>query len=101
MVIPIVITSLAAIPLAAVLLLVILRLVLRLHGLQLVAASKRKRDALVAGAKEGNARYEGRQEYISEEEDWETVEGEARTTIGQLSLDQDWNGIIGFFHPFW
>ena len=36
------------------------------------------------------------------EEDWETVEGYAAATAKNgKKADQDWEGLVGFFHPFW
>jgi len=38
----------------------------------------------------------------SEDDDWEKIEsyGAATSTNGSLA-DSDWEGIVGFFHPFW
>lgn len=37
-----------------------------------------------------------------EEDDWEQIE---RAMVGSAAngakADQDWHGIVGFFHPFW
>ena len=35
----------------------------------------------------------------SDDEDWEKVE--SSVSIGNLQNDEDLEGIIGFFHPFW
>lgn len=36
------------------------------------------------------------------DEEWENVEGYAAlTTAKNEKADLDWNGFIGFFHPFW
>ena len=38
----------------------------------------------------------------SEDEEWEKVESHVRGRAkGILQGDEDWQGIIGFFHPFW
>ena len=38
----------------------------------------------------------------SEDEEWEKIENHVRGGAkGVLQGDVDWQGIIGFFHPFW
>lgn len=38
----------------------------------------------------------------SEEDDWEKIEGNTRSTVtAEKRANEDWRGIIGFFHPFW
>jgi alpha-1,2-mannosyltransferase len=37
-----------------------------------------------------------------EDQDWERVEKNViRSAPNGLAVDDDWSGIIGFFHPFW
>jgi len=43
-----------------------------------------------------------RRSHKSEDDDWEKIEsyGAATSTNGSQA-DSDWEGIVGFFHPFW
>lgn len=47
-------------------------------------------------------RYFYRRSRKSEDDDWEKIEsyGAATSTNGSQA-DSDWEGIVGFFHPFW
>jgi hypothetical protein len=35
------------------------------------------------------------------DEEWEKVEKARSSDDGQQTKDGDWDGIVGFFHPFW
>lgn len=38
----------------------------------------------------------------SEDGDWEKVEGYAAGSVANgEKADHDWEGVVGFFHPFW
>lgn len=46
-------------------------------------------------------------EYVTEDvtnsvdDDWEKVDAVVGTAPNGQKLDRDWNGVVGFFHPFW
>jgi alpha-1,2-mannosyltransferase len=46
--------------------------------------------------------HEARQSKSEDEEEWERVEsyaaGQSRSSVTD---ENDWDGVIGFFHPFW
>lgn len=91
----VVIALLAAIPLIPVLLLLTLKFILNLVGQSLRAKTEPRRAALYAQSHREQSVYE--QKAVAEE-GWEKVEKEAST--GKTS-EQQWDRIVGFFHPFW
>lgn len=91
---------LATVPLLPLLALLALRVGLRLWGLSLNAASKDRRDAIHIQAQRDLRILEEKQNNIQEVEDgWEKVE-RAGTAANGRTPQEDWNGIVGFFHPF-
>lgn len=72
---------------------------LRRKTAQRRAALKSKSDAERAEAEEQ------RKSQSSEEEDWEKVgpsrSGSDAETKDEIKVDKDWDGVIGFLHPFW
>lgn len=81
-----------------------LRFSLRQLGLFLQSKTQARRDAIVNKVKSEQTKYEARygKPQSSSDEDWEKVGG----AIGKVAsregkVDENWEGIIGFFHPFW
>jgi len=80
----------------------------RLVGKHLESKTRSRRETILQQAKEESARQPlQREKRKSEDLDWEKIEGKAKPqpeeeARKQPSLpDPGWDGIIGFFHPFW
>lgn len=79
------------------------------HGLHAVGWSIRRktggrRELILARVQEEERDYRSKQNKSpKEDEDWEKVEGYATGTApnGELPQDEEWDGVVGFFHPFW
>ena len=90
----------AVIPLLPLLALVFLRISIRLWGLSLQAKSRDRRDAIFIQTQRDQRVLEEKQDSSQEDEEgWEKVERAGTAPNGQIPQD-DWQGIIGFFHPF-
>lgn len=76
----------------------------RAWGCHLIKKSSALRKALLAKVKldEEHETSKTRRSPKSDDEDWENVESDVSGTVpnGQKA-DDNWEGIIGFFHPFW
>ena len=100
MAISILVGLLAVIPLLPLFALFFLRICLRLWGRSLHANSKDRRNAILIQTQRDQRVLEEKQDDTHEDEDgWEKVERAGTAANGQLPQD-DWQGIVGFFHPF-
>lgn len=81
----------------------ILRFLAELVGQHLRRASRTRRELLLARvATESKSHEAERKNRQSEDDDWEEVGTNAtRTPVDSGKTDRDWDGIVGFFHPFW
>ena len=45
----------------------------------------------------------GKEKERRDSDEWETVDSYATGTAknGEKAVDAEWDGIVGFFHPFW
>ena len=94
---------LAAVPIVALLTPFLLILLLRIWGKFLQAGSSDRRYAIYAHAKDAlkNSKDRDRRKQTQDnDDDWEKVESTASAPNGEVPKG-DWEGIIGFFHPFW
>ena len=96
---------LALIPLLPSLVKYFIQYILRAAGYLLRRKTQGRRE-LILGAVRREAedfRSGVEQPRSVEDEDWEQVEKDAAHTIRNdgLGRDADWDGVIGFFHPFW
>jgi len=80
----------------------------RAIGNYLKSRTQDRRDTLLNLARQENEKQPPsihHQKPKSEDLDWEKVEGKVLERQNdqkeQLTPDPTWNGIIGFFHPFW
>ncbi len=76
----------------------------RAFGCYLIKKASKRRKALLANAKleENHGIINLRSSARSDDEDWEKVDSEvSRIGIHGEKTDDDWEGIIGFLHPFW
>lgn len=83
----------------------VIPLAFRCFGFALRRRSRGRREILRSRVELEEDSYRAQKLRLSktEDEDWETVEGYASSQQkGSGSSDEsDWDGIIGFFHPFW
>lgn len=75
----------------------------QLVGYRLRRASQTRRELLLERTATEQRKYDAEHKKSKrEEDDWEEIEP---STVGSAvnggKADQDWNGIVGFFHPFW
>ena len=73
-------------------------------GYYLRRTSRIRRELLLARAASEQRSYssENIETRSAEDDDWEEIEGYAAGTAANGGkADQDWKGIVGFFHPFW
>lgn len=79
----------------------VVRLIFRGIGYFIQRRSRGAREALRSRVRTEEASFRARQTR-TEDEDWEKVEGygsESDSVKG--SFESDWEGVVGFFHPFW
>jgi len=92
---------LAIIPLLPLVFLLLLKLTLRVLGWSIQRRSRERRGAITARIHRDKAALAVIQEISQEAEDgWEKIEKAGTAENGQPFQD-DWAGIVGFFHPFW
>lgn len=80
-------------------------LLVRLSGIaigkNIRARTQQRREALLARAEQDEKDFNASRKK-TEDEDWEKVgsRSSGSSTPGDQQ-DKDWQGVIGFFHPFW
>ena len=76
-----------------------------LIGWSLRRRTSKRRELIVSRVKteEEASQADWRGPAETEDEDWEQIESHAAGTApnGELLREAEWEGIIGFFHPFW
>jgi alpha-1,2-mannosyltransferase len=73
-------------------------------GLYLQRSSRDRRDLLLARVVKEQRDYDAkhRDEDRKSEDDWEQVESSMTgSAVNGARAEEDWRGIVGFFHPFW
>jgi len=91
---------LAAVPIVPIILLALLEVSLWCLGFYLETSTRERRQAIRAQVNRDTAAVKQKQDTTSEEEEWEKARG-LQTTEKESSKGNGWDGIIGFFHPFW
>ena len=95
----------AAIPLIPFLVKILARRCLRFIGWSLQRRTSKRRELIASRVRSEEEAYQASQKGSSkaDDEDWEKVEGYAAGTApnGDLPRDVEWEGVVGFFHPFW
>lgn len=95
------ITFIAIVALLPVLGVGLVQLALRAVGWSLESQGQERRAAILAKVSKDRAAIAKDQvEQPDTEDDWEKVEKAGEAENGQ-PLQDDWHGIVGFFHPFW
>ena len=82
----------------------VVRRFLRWVGLLLRRKTRDRRQLLRSRVRGEEVSYRSRQEEQpkGDDEDWEKVEGySSGRSGGEGSAEDDWEGVVGFFHPFW
>lgn len=86
----------------------ILKLVLRSLGWSLKNKTNARRELILSQVRIEEEHYQETAQSAAsssagpEDDDWEKVDGTVPSIAGNgKPLGQDWEGIIGFFHPFW
>ena len=93
--------ALAVVPLLPLVFLLLIQLSLRGLGWSLQLRSRDKRAAIISRIQRDKIATARDQETLLEAEDgWEKIEKAGTAENGQ-PLKDDWEGIVGFFHPFW
>lgn len=100
-----IIALLAVIPLLPFLAKILVRRFLRSIGWSLQRRTRRRRELIISRVQAEEGRYQAarKAQPRADDEDWEKVDSYATGTApnGELPTDGDWEGIVGFFHPFW
>jgi len=92
---------LAIIPLLPFLGLWLVKLSMRVVGWSLESEGRDRRAAIIAKiVKDRNAVSAGHHLSVEADEGWEKIERTGTAENGQ-PLRNTWDGIVGFFHPFW
>jgi alpha-1,2-mannosyltransferase len=100
-----IIAVLAALPLMPFLVKILVRRSLRLVGWSLERKTSKRRELIVSRVRNEEDTYQSAPNSLpkADDEDWEKIESYAAGTApnGDLPTDVEWEGIVGFFHPFW
>ena len=80
-----------------------LRFFAELVGHRLRRSSRTRRELLLARVATETKNFEAEhQEKSSEDDDWENIGPAAiGSAVNGGKANSEWNGIVGFFHPFW
>jgi alpha-1,2-mannosyltransferase len=82
----------------------LVQLSLRCLGWALQAKSKDRRAAIISRVQQDREAALELQQHLQRETEaedgWETIEQAGTAENGKPSQDE-WEGIVGFFHPFW
>jgi alpha-1,2-mannosyltransferase len=96
----ILVISLAALPASGWLIPRAIGIVGRIIGFFLRRKTAGRRAQIVERAEEASRSIEAKEKRDSDE--WEHVESYLQDTVGNGEKGaKDWDGIVGFFHPFW
>jgi alpha-1,2-mannosyltransferase len=100
---PILLSLLVPALLATVFLPKTLRFAAELVGQHLRRSSRTRRELLLARVASETKTFEAQQKNKKkEDEDWEQVGNTPPSgTVKHGQADSEWDGIVGFFHPFW
>ena len=80
------------------------RFIFRSIGLYVQGKTKGRRDLIISRVRAEEEEYQAQRSKgtKAEDEDWEKVECyPAGTAPNGATEGEDWEGIVGFFHPFW
>lgn len=85
----------------------LLRLVLRGVGWLVQKRTRSRREYIISRVRADEEEHAARTKSASatnsgDEEDWEKVDTSSSSSgTAGINRNEEWNGIIGFFHPFW
>lgn len=95
-----IVAVLAILPLVPLLLIFLTRLCLRALGWLLQAQTKERRSAIISQVETEKAALLHDQPSQETEDGWERID-KSGTAENSKPLTDVWNGVVGFFHPFW
>ena len=97
-----IVALLAVVPLLPLVFILLVQLSLRFWGWYLQVHTSDKKAALVNSVKQERSETSEIQPTSQEEaeDEWEKVE-KAGTADNGKPVQDDWSGVVGFFHPFW
>jgi alpha-1,2-mannosyltransferase len=95
-----IVAALAVVPLLPLILIFLVQLLLRALGWYLLAQTTARKAAITTRVRAEQAALTEHQESQGEDDGWEKIE-ESGTAENGKSLQDDWSGVVGFFHPFW
>ncbi len=95
-----IVAVLAVIPLLPLILVFFTQLCLRTLGWYLQGQTKDRKAATIRRVKAEKPALLHNQISQEAEDGWETIEKLGTAENGKPFTD-DWNGVVGFFHPFW
>jgi alpha-1,2-mannosyltransferase len=96
-----IVAVLAIMPLLPFIFLLLIRLALGGLGWSLQARARDRRAAIVSRIqRDRDGVFESRQALQEADDGWERVEKTGTAENGKPSPDE-WDGVVGFFHPFW
>jgi hypothetical protein len=100
-----IIVLLAAFPLVPLLVKILVRRSLRLIGWSLQRRTSKRRELISSRVRTEEEGFQAdlQRSAKTEDEDWEQIESYAAGTApnGESPGDVEWEGVVGFFHPFW
>jgi alpha-1,2-mannosyltransferase len=100
-----IIALLTALPLIPFLVKILVRRSLRLVGWSLQRRTSKRRELIASRVRSEEQAYQSAQKGLpkADDEDWEKIESYAAGSApnGDLPTDVEWEGVVGFFHPFW
>jgi alpha-1,2-mannosyltransferase len=91
---------LAVIPVLPFVLIFFLQLSLRSLGWYLQSQTQERKAAIIAACTEGKSNAPRSETSEGSEDGWEKIE-KTGTAVNGKSEQDEWSGIVGFFHPFW
>jgi alpha-1,2-mannosyltransferase len=95
-----IVALLAVVPLLPFILILLVQLWLRALGWHLQANARERKAAIVRRVEAERAAVTEHRGSQEAEDGWEKIEKSGAAENGKPLLDE-WNGVVGFFHPFW
>jgi hypothetical protein len=97
-----VLTALVFLPILPV---IFIPLALRCLGLYLQSSTRQRRETILVEVRREDTASAARNQtpQTREDDDWERIDGYQTPSApnGGIPQDPEWDGIVGFFHPFW
>ena len=95
-----IVAIMAIAPLLPLILIFLVLSLLRVFGWYLQGQTKTRKDAIINRVKAEQPAISETQAFQEADDGWEKIEKSGTAENGK-SFPDDWNGLVGFFHPFW